>query len=68
MKKFKHWLINKFLPAWAKETLLEENKKLEAENKRLRQEKAELNAYINGLESGIRVLRRITINTGEVRK
>ena len=68
MKRFKNWLINKFLPAWAKETLLVENRRLEAENRELRIKNTQLNAYIDGLENGIRAQRRITINTGEVRK
>ena len=64
MKKFKKWLINTFLPAYAKDTLLREAEKLAAENAELRHQIAERDAYIEGLERGIRNQRRIIINTG----
>ena len=64
MKKFKKWLFNTFLPAYAKDTLLREAEKLAAENAELRHQIAERDAYINGLERGIRNQRRIIINTG----
>lgn len=63
MKKFKKWLINTFLPAYAKDTLLQEAKKLAAENAELRHQIKERDAYIEGLERGIRNQRRIIINT-----
>lgn len=65
MKKFKHWLVHRFLPVWAQETLLAENKKLKDEVKQLREQLSELMAYTDGLEVGIRAQRRIIINTGE---
>lgn len=63
MGKFKTWLINTFLPAYAKETILREVEKLAAENAELRHQIAERDAYIDGLERGIRNQRRIIINT-----
>lgn len=63
MKKFKKWLINEFLPAYAKDTLLREAQLLAEENKELRHQIAERDAYIEGLERGIRNQRRIVINT-----
>lgn len=68
MMKLKRWLINRFLPAWAKETLLKEYEKLLRENMALKAKIKEQDAYIDGLESGIRNQRRIIINTGEVKK
>lgn len=70
IKKFKHWLISRFLPAWAKETLLKEQEKLLRENAALKARLKEQEAYIDGLEMGIRNQRRIIINnnTGEVTK
>ena len=68
MTKIKQWLINRFLPAWAKETLLKEYEKLLRENAALKAKIKEQNAYIDGLESGIKSQRRIIINTGEVGK
>lgn len=64
MGKFKKWLINEFLPAWAKDSVFEENRRLQSEITRLRAIIAERDAYIDGLERGIRSQRRIIINTG----
>ena len=64
MKKFRSWLINKFLPAWAKEAVYQENKRLRDEIIRLNSAIAERDAYIDGLERGIRSQSRIIINTG----
>lgn len=68
IKRIKQWLINRFLPAWAKETLLREYEKLLRENLALKAKINEQDAYIDGLEAGIRNQRRIIINTGEVTK
>ena len=64
MGKFKTWLFNTFLPAYAKDTLLREAQLLAEENKELRHKIAERDAYIEGLERGIRNQRRIIINNG----
>lgn len=63
MRKFKTWLFNTFLPAYAKDTLLREAEKLATENAELRHQIAERDAYIEGLERGLRSQRRIIINT-----
>lgn len=68
MSKFKTWLYNRFLPAWCKDDLLAANKRLETVATEQRQEIERLNAYIGGLETGIRAQRRMTINVGEVNK
>ena len=65
LRKVKNWLCNHFLPMWAKETVLADNRKLQAENKRLTEELAQKEAYINGLMAGIKSQRRIVINTTE---
>lgn len=65
LKKFKNWLCNHFLPMWAKETVLADNKNLQAENRRLKEELSQKEAYINGLMAGIKSQRRIVINTTE---
>lgn len=64
MRKFKRWLYGKFLPAWCKESLMEDNKRLLAANAAQKQEIAQLNAYINGIESAMRIRSKITINNG----
>ena len=68
IKKFKNWLINNFLPIWVREQMIEENRKLMDENLKLKGQIERLNAYIDGLENGIKSQRRIVINTGEVKK
>ena len=68
MKRFKQWLITRFLPVWAKETLLKEYDKLLRENAALKAKIKEQEAYIDGLQVGIRNQRRIIINNGEASK
>ena len=68
MKKIKTWLINRFLPMWAKETVLKDLRKTQEENEDLRGKIAELEAYIHGLHAGMKSMRRIVVNAGEVKK
>lgn len=67
MKRLKTWLMERFLPAWAKDTVYRENKQLQVQLERQKQEIRELHAYVDGLEVGLRVLRRVTIRN-EVRQ
>lgn len=57
----KKWLQNRFLPMWAKQTLLWEKQQLERENLALRQEIDRLEAYIDGVKTGIRAGKRVNI-------
>lgn len=60
LRKLKTWLMERYFPAEAKveiAALQQEVAEMKAENGRL-------NAYINGLEVGVRIQRRITINNG----
>lgn len=68
MRRFKNWLITKFLPTWAKEELLAENNRLQEQIVALQAEKTNLLSYIEGLERGIRAQRRIIIHNGEASK
>lgn len=69
IKKIKQWFYDRFLPMWAKETVLADCKKLHEENSQLLRKLAEKDAYIDGLHAGMKAQRRIIINnTGEVKK
>lgn len=61
MHKWKTWLYSRFLPEYCRQSLLEENARLENELNQKRQRIRELNSYIDGLEAGMHSLRRITI-------
>lgn len=64
VKRFKKWLLETFLPAWAKDTVYRDNAALTAELEREKQKIRELNAYIDGLEMSLRSIRRIVIQNG----
>ena len=53
----KKWLIDRFLPMWAKETVLRDNRALCRKVEALEQENECLRAYIRGLQRGVRRLR-----------
>ena len=69
IRKIKQWLVDSFLPMWAKETVLQENRTLRRENAELKKKLEVQIAYIAGIEAGGRALRRIVINnnSGEVK-
>ena len=54
----KKWLQDRFLPMWAKETVLWDNRRLERENVQLQQKVDQLEAYLRGLQMGLRAVRR----------
>lgn len=54
----KKWLIEEFLPMWAKESVLRDNRILQEENRQLRQKNQELTAYIRGIRLGMARRRR----------
>ena len=56
------WLIEHFLPMWAKQTVLADNRALLRKNRELQRENRELHAYIRGLENGLQTVRRVTIH------
>jgi len=51
--------MEQFLPLWAKETVLRDNKLLKAENETLRQKIKELESYIQGVHLGLRGRRKL---------
>lgn len=68
IQKWKKWLINRYLPLWARQEMQEEIHSLKREKAALERRIDHLTAYINGLETGIRHQRKICIYTGEGRK
>ena len=68
MKKIKNWFFNRFLPMWAKESVLKDLRKTQMENEDLHNKIKELEAYIHGLHVGIKSMRRVVVNAGEVNK
>lgn len=57
----KEWFIERFLAIWAKETVLADNRRLQKENEALQQKVRRLEAYIQGMEAGLKAGKRITI-------
>lgn len=68
IRRFRKWLLERFLPTWAKESVVRENEALRHQLMERNQEIERLNAYIEGLEAGIRAQRRIVINNGSAKK
>ena len=66
MRKLRTWLLERLLPAWAKDSVYRENMELLTWLERQEQEIQRLNAYIDGLETGLRAVRRVVIQTGGV--
>lgn len=59
MRKIKDWLLLRFLPAWAKESVYAENRRLRERIEEQRHEIDRLEAYSAGLEYALR--RRVVI-------
>lgn len=53
----KHWLQTNFLPLWAKESVLRDNRLLKKENQKLQYKLNELEAYVLGIRLGLRAAR-----------
>lgn len=59
MTKLEEWLMLRFLPAWAKESVYKENQRLRAQIEQQQHEIDRLTAYTCGLEYALR--RGVTI-------
>ena len=68
MKRIKAWFLDHFLPMWAKETVLADNRKLQLQVAELREQLDQKEVYIAGLMAGMKSQRRIVINTAEGKK
>lgn len=64
MRRFRTWLLERFLPAWAKDSVYRENKLLREKLGERDREIRELAAYIDGMETALRSMRRIVIQNG----
>ena len=62
IQRIRQWLIDRFLPVWAKESVVKENESLRQRLAEKETEIERLKAYIEGLETGIRSQRKIVIN------
>lgn len=56
----KKWFLERFLPMWAKQTVMADCRRLARQNRLLEQKLQTLEAYVRGLEKGIRLERRET--------
>lgn len=54
----KKWFLEQFLPMWAKETVMKDNRALRREVRELRQQVKEMEAYIRGLEMGLKAVKQ----------
>lgn len=60
-KRLKNYMRNEFLPGWAKDDLIRENEKLKEKIVEQSIIIKERDAYIEGLECGLKAMRRIKI-------
>lgn len=63
--RWKRWMINKFLPAWCRSELMDENRRLAEKIEKQAALIDRLNAYIDGLQDALCRQPRIIINGGE---
>ncbi len=61
IKRFYTWLRVKFLPEWARRSLVEENQRLERKLAQANKEIARLEAYIDGMNNALRRQRPVVM-------
>lgn len=62
MGGLKRWLVDRYLPAYAREVLLEENERLRKDLEEAHGELRELQNYAAGMEYAVRHLPAMTVN------
>lgn len=62
MSKIKRWFFEKYLPAYCREKLTEENESLKKQLQEATAENREMKAYINGMQTGLKSVKKIQIN------
>lgn len=65
MTHLKRWIIDKFLPAWCRSELMDENRRLTEKIEKQAAKIDRLNAYIDGLQDALCRQPKIIINGGD---
>ena len=65
MTRLKRWIIDKFLPAWCRSALMDENRRLIEKIEKQAAKIDRLNAYIDGLQDALCRQPKIIINGGD---
>lgn len=65
MTCLKRWIIDKFLPAWCRSELMDENRRLIEKIEKQAAKIDRLNAYIDGLQDALCRQPKIIINGGD---
>lgn len=65
MTRLKRWIIDKFLPAWCRSELMDENRRLTEKMEKQAAKIDRLNAYIDGLQDALCRQPKIIINGGD---
>lgn len=66
MHKLKEWFWRRFLPEWARDQLLRENAALRSQLEKKDREIERLEAYIQGMQAGVRARNRLAARSWEV--
>lgn len=66
MHRMKEWFRRQFLPEWAREQLLRENRALRGQLEKKEREIERLEAYIQGMQAGVRARNRLAARGWEV--
>ena len=62
MGRLRDWLVGRYLPAWAVQTILEQNRQLCTQAEELRREYPTQRAYTDGLEHALRPGMHVEVN------
>ena len=66
MHKWKEWFWRRFLPEWARDQLMRENAALRSQLEKKDREIERLEAYIQGMQAGVRARNRLAARSWEV--
>ena len=57
----KNWFLERFLPMWAKQTVLADNRRLQQKIRLLEQKVQLQESYLEGLQLGLRTQKKVNI-------